>query len=50
MSQKKTIKVNKIDIFGSFHNFEFEGDEIKVWMVFGIGEGKSLEESSVVIN
>ena len=47
---KKSIKVNKIDKFGSYHNFEFDGEEIKVWKAFGIGEGKSLKESSVVIN
>lgn len=46
----KSIKVNKIDKFGSYHNFEFDGENIKVWKAFGIGDGKSLKESSVVIN
>ena len=36
----KSIKVNKIDKFGSYHNFEFDGENIKVWKAFGIGDGK----------
>ena len=47
---KKNIEVKKIHKFGSFHNFEFEGDNIKVWKAFGVGVGKSLKESSVLVN
>ena len=46
----KCLKVNEIDRFGSYHNFEFDGESIKVWKAFGIGDGKSLKESSVIIN
>ena len=46
----KDIEVKKIHKFGSFHNFEFEGDNIKVWKAFGAGDEKSLKERSVLIN
>ncbi len=47
---KKNIELNKIHNFGSYHNFEFDGDNIKVWKAFGVGDGKTLKESSILIN
>ncbi len=43
---KKNIELNKIHNFGSYHNF----DNIKVWTAFGVGDRKTLKESSILIN
>lgn len=43
----KNIQVKKIKKFGSYHNFEFSGKDIKMWKAFGVGKGKALEEKSV---
>lgn len=48
---KKNIEMKKIQKFGSYHNFEFVGDNaIKVRKVFAVGDVKSVKESSVLIN
>ena len=47
----QSIKVNNIAQFSNFHNFHFEeNEEIRMWRAYGIGEGKLLPYSSIVVH
>ena len=39
---KKTLSVNKIDNFSSFHNFQYEDSGMRIWKCYGIGNGKHI--------
>ena len=39
---KKTLSVNKIDNFSSFHNFQYEDSGMRIWKCYGIGKGKYI--------
>lgn len=43
---KKTLSVNKIEQFGSFHNFRYEDSGLRVRKCYGIGIGKYLPYDS----
>ena len=46
---KKTPSVNKIEQFGSFHNFQYEDSGLRVRKCYGIGIGKYLPYDSFYI-
>ena len=46
---KKTLVINKLDHFGSFHNFRFEESGIRTWKAYGIGQGKLFPYNTVYL-
>jgi len=46
---KKTLLINKLDHFGSFHNFRFEESGIRAWKAYSIGRGKLFPYDTVLI-
>ena len=46
---KKTLFKNKIEHFGSFHNFEYEDSGVSVWKCYGIGNGKHIPYGAIYI-
>ena len=46
---KKTLFKNKIEHFGSFHNFEYEDSGVRVWKCYGIGNGKHIPYNAIYI-
>ena len=46
---KKTLLINKLDHFGSFHNFRFEESGIRAWEAYSIGRGKLFPYDTVLI-
>lgn len=44
---KKTLSVNKIEQFGSFHNFQYEDSGLRVRKCYGTGIGKYLPYDSL---
>jgi hypothetical protein len=45
---KRTLKVNKIDAFSSYHNFRFEKNGVRVWRAYRIGSGKLIKFSNFI--
>jgi hypothetical protein len=46
----QSIKVKNIAQFNNFHNFQFEEDGIRMWRAYGIGTGKVLPYSTIVVH
>ena len=46
----QSIKVKNIAQFSNFHNFQFEDDGIRIWRAYGIGTGKFLQYSNIVVH
>ena len=46
---KKTLSVNKIDNFSSYHNFQYEESGLRVWKCYGIGNGKYLPSDGIYV-
>ena len=46
----RTLEVDKINRFGSYHNFEWLENEVKMWKAYGVGIGKNVQESSLVVH
>lgn len=49
VNESKTLSVNKIEQFGSFHNFQYEDSGLRVRKYYGIGIGKYLPCDSFYI-
>ncbi len=45
----QSIKVKNIAQYNNFHNFQFEEGGIRMWRVYGIGAGKVLPYSTMVV-
>lgn len=46
---KKTLFVNKIEHFSSFHNFVYEDSGLRVWKCYSIGNGKYIPYDEIYI-
>ena len=46
---KKTLSINKIEHFSTFHNFKYEDSGVKVWKCYGIGNGKFIPYDGIYI-
>ncbi|CAH3146132.1 unnamed protein product [Pocillopora meandrina] len=46
---KHTLRINKIERFGSFHNFEYGDTGLRVWKCYGIGKGNYITYDVIYI-
>ena len=46
---RESLKVNKLDNFGAFHNFHFESSGIRAWKAYGIGPGKRFPYKALYV-
>lgn len=44
---KNSLVIKKVDGFSKFHNFQYEGNGVRLWKAYGIGDGKLIRNNCI---